>query len=187
MNERLLAEAFLTRLRAFIRRRAASAEDADDILQETLLRYIEHGTGVDDERSVAWIFTVARRLIADRYRRPAPAGVDVADFEDVAEAKDQATAMEELAVCVTPLLEQLEANDRALIERVDLRGESQQVIAHEEGVPYSTIKARVQRARARFRDRLALCCALVKDQRGVPIDYEPGPDSPCGPCESESA
>ena len=42
---------------------------AEDIVQETLLRAWRHADVLERDSARAWLFTVARRLVVDGYRR----------------------------------------------------------------------------------------------------------------------
>ena len=53
------------------------------------------------------------------------------------------------------------------------------------GVPASTVKSRVQRARQRLREHFDRCCAIELDGRGLPHDFKSrgGSEYPCcGDC-----
>lgn len=50
-----------------------SAEDADDIVQETFLRAYQNMAGFDDRYTLkSWLFTIASRLIISLYRKKRP-------------------------------------------------------------------------------------------------------------------
>lgn len=55
------------RLFGFIRRRVASAEDAEDILQDVLYQFA--GNTEPIEQTSAWLYKVARNKITDSYRK----------------------------------------------------------------------------------------------------------------------
>lgn len=55
------------RLFGFIRKRVASAEDAEDILQEVLYQFAGNAEPV--EQASAWLYKVARNKITDSYRK----------------------------------------------------------------------------------------------------------------------
>src|SRR5215207_2285702 len=66
------------RLRRFIARRVRSPQDAEDILQEVMLRIHRHsGEREHADRVASWVYRIAATSIADHYRsRRAPgAGV----------------------------------------------------------------------------------------------------------------
>jgi RNA polymerase sigma-70 factor (ECF subfamily) len=180
MSEQSLTTEFLARLRAFIRRRVLSDSDADDVLQDVLLKLVEKGRQVGDQCVPAWLFTVARRAVIDRSRTPPPIRGACAEIESVPEEEDP-TVIGQLAECMEPMLRALDEGDRAILRRVDMEGKSQAEIGRELGVAISTVKSRVQRARARLLRRLLACCKVEHDVRGALVEYEPLPDGICGP------
>jgi RNA polymerase sigma factor (sigma-70 family) len=69
----------------FIRARVASEADAEDILQDVWQQLV---TTLEDgpiEKISAWLYTVARNRIIDRYRRPQMASLDALTEEGLAE------------------------------------------------------------------------------------------------------
>jgi RNA polymerase sigma-70 factor, ECF subfamily len=188
MSDTLLSDTFLSRLRGFIRRRVGSDADADDLLQDVLAKLVERRTELRDgqgeaseKRAAAWLYTVARRAIIDRYRAQAAAGRREGPLPEEA---DEVDAARELAQCLEPMLEALEPADRDLLRRVDMQGQSQAEIARALGLSVSTVKSRTQRARAKLLALLSDCCAVATDTRGQPYDFElrKGKSCPrCGP------
>jgi RNA polymerase sigma-70 factor, ECF subfamily len=60
----------VTRLRAFVRRRIADPNRADDLVAEVLLRIHQNiGSLEDTERLPNWAFRIAHNAIIDEYRR----------------------------------------------------------------------------------------------------------------------
>ena len=58
------------RLLNFIKSRVNSIEDAEDILQDVLLQFVNvYGTIESIEKATAWMFKVARNKIVDLYRK----------------------------------------------------------------------------------------------------------------------
>lgn len=183
-------EAFVTpefhrRLRAFVRKRVRTDEEAEDIAQDVLLKFVRERDSIDAGRGPAWILAVARREIADLYRRGAPPAVELSGEEPAPLDEDDASALVELSHCVQPLLDRLLPADRDLLRRVDLSGEAQADLADDLCVPRSTVKARVQRARERFRQTLLECCSLALDARGVPSSYARRDAESC-PCATDA-
>jgi RNA polymerase sigma-70 factor (ECF subfamily) len=177
----------IAQLRAFVRRRIADPDRADDLVGEILLRIQKSLHSVDDrERLANWAFRVARNAVIDEYRRAArdrerlmptptesPAGYRVPGDED------PAAAVEELTKCLRPLLGGLPPDQRRAVELIDLDGWPQSRAARSEGVSLSGMKSRVQRGRRRLASLLGQCCALTLDARGVPIDYAAPPRCDC--------
>lgn len=170
MIDRMLSDEFLARLRAFIRRRVDCEADSDDLVQEVLAKLVERGQAVREESLPAWLFTTARRALADRGR--ARRAESLADEEGLRAAEPLGPdAAAELASCLEPMLGALGEKDRELLRRVDMRGEVQAEIARELGLPLSTVKARTQRARARLLAVLTDCCEIATDAHGKPFDF----------------
>ena len=60
-------------LRRYIARRVGEPADVDDLLQEVFLRLTAHATELrHPERTAAWLYRVAERVIADHYRARRP-------------------------------------------------------------------------------------------------------------------
>lgn len=172
---------FLARLRQFVRWRLPTGHDAEDLVQDALVKLLHKGGSVPAESARAWLFTVARNLIRDRWRAPRRGTTLPADAEDVSAGSEDRDAFTYLARCMEPMLATMTADDRDLLRRVDILEESQAEIARALDVSASVVKSRVQRARRRLRAILEGCCTVEKDRRGTPISYRLRPDRPC-PC-----
>lgn len=184
MSDADITPAFLSRLRAFVRRRVRSDEVADDITQDVMLKFVRDRDSIKAGRGPAWMFTVARREIIDRHRRASPPMTELSGEEPMPLVEEEVSVLEELSYCVQPLLDRLSSADQGLLRRVDLQGESQAKIADAMGIPRSTIKAQVQRARERFHQELSACCAIALDVRGTPRSFAATEAAPCS-CDSE--
>ena len=53
-----------------------STELAEDVTQETFLRYLEHYSGVQTASAIKYLYTIARNLCADEYRKPKTEPID---------------------------------------------------------------------------------------------------------------
>jgi RNA polymerase sigma-70 factor, ECF subfamily len=173
------------RLRAYTARRFAPV-DADDIVQSVMLKLLERRAEIESESVRAWLFTVTRNAIAEYYRRRRPT-VDLDAFPELAE-DDSSDAAERtigaLTDCLEPMLRALPEADAAVLRKVDLEGEPQIVLAASLGVPLSTLKSRVQRARTKLRATFDACCAIDRGRGGAPIGFESGAACSAKPCGS---
>lgn len=165
------------RLRDFVRRRVPAGVDADDVVQDVLARLLARADEVPPGKVEAWALTSARHAMIDLLRRRRAAPLDEAAVV-APEADDLDTA--DLARCLRPLLDELDADDRWVLEQIDAAGRSQADLARELGVPASTVKSRVQRARQRLRTLIERCCELELDARGAPIDSRRRERGGCG-------
>lgn len=186
-------ERFGHRLRGFIAVRVSDPADAQDILQEVLLK-VQRGSGQlrDADRLTSWVFRIARNTIIDHYRAVSRRREIPSDMSDLAptspgadgrfddEAFDEPSVVRaEIASCLRPLLEQLPEPSREALELVELVGISQAQAARDLGISVSGMKSRVQRARSRVRDDLEQMCSIALDARGGPIACVPRHDGPC--------
>ena len=184
MNENTpaLTAEFLTRLRTFVRGRVRSEHDAEDIVQDVLTKFVQHDESINAQSVYAWLFTVARRAIIDRSRSASSRDRAAVDDAMVVDLAEDPSVSSDLARCMEPMLEALDHEDRVLLRRVDMLGESQADVARELAMSMSGLKSRVQRARQRLRARLEDCCTIERDPIGQPADYQRRPDRPC-PCD----
>jgi RNA polymerase sigma-70 factor (ECF subfamily) len=163
-------------LRRFVARRVPGP-DADDVLQDALLR-IHLGIGAlrSQERLAPWVYRVARSAIIDHQRKHRP----TSELDDVAEEllpeEPDVEVRRMLAKCVAPFLSSLPSDQAEAIRLTDLGGLTQAEAARRLGLPVPTLKARVQRGRKRMRESFEACCALTKDARGAVVEAK----SRCG-------
>jgi RNA polymerase sigma-70 factor, ECF subfamily len=174
----------VTRLRAFVRRRIADPDRADDLVAEILLRIHQNVESLEDrERLPNWVFRIARNAIIDEYRRAGRSREQLvaALGDDVAKAPtdDDPGVLSELAGCLRPLLAGLPVEQRRAVEMIDLDGVTQADAAEREGISLSGMKSRVQRGRKRLGELLGQCCTLNLDGRGLPMEYEAPPGCDC--------
>jgi RNA polymerase sigma-70 factor (ECF subfamily) len=171
-------------LRAWFERRAGDPADAEDLLQETFARVHERLDTLHDAASVrAWVGRIARNVLVDHHRRRAAragAGQEPSELES-AEAPDEATLDATVAGWLEDFLAELDPADAEALRIVDLEGRTQRELAERQGLSLSGAKSRVQRARARLRQRLEACCAFAFDARGAIVDYERRERGACSP------
>ena len=164
----------------FVARRVP-ASDADDIVQESLLR-IHRGLPKlrSDAAIVGWMYQVTRNALIDHVRGARP--VDELEEDDaVTDLPADDAAFERLATCVAPFAAMLPEHYREAVELVELRGMSQVDASKQLGIPLSTMKSRVQRGRAQLRELLETCCAIDLDARGHVVAVTPRTSCACAP------
>jgi RNA polymerase sigma-70 factor, ECF subfamily len=136
--------------------------DAEDLVQETLIRAFGAADRFDGAHPRAWLLTILRRAHLNRVRRRTPHLLADGDSvertleeagEPVASAEDVAVSAQFEAV-VAAALDDLPAKHRAVVELVDIQGLSYQQAADALHIPRGTVMSRLHRARARIRARL---------------------------------
>jgi RNA polymerase sigma-70 factor (ECF subfamily) len=189
----VLWDAFHQRLRAYVGRRIENPEDVDDIVQDIFVRIHERiGSLEHEERVHAWIYQIARNSIIDYYRAPRRrrerlgADVELNSAYAPEPDADDPSAVEELAPCLTPLLDQLTPSYRTALELTELNGLTQREAASMQQISVSGLKSRVQRGRRQLLGLLRGCCEIELDRRGGVINYATRESTCacCGPDES---
>jgi RNA polymerase sigma-70 factor, ECF subfamily len=161
------------RLRVYVARRV-NPGDADDVVQSVMVKLLERRSEIDADSVRAWLFTVTRNAIVEYYRQRRPS-IDLDSLGDLAETDDidpADRAIGNLSDCLDPMLRTLSDSDSELLRRTDLHGEAQTDLAASLGVPLSTLKSRVQRARTKLRSAFDLCCSIDLGRNGAPIAFE---------------
>jgi len=164
------AHDFAAPLRAFITRRMPNGMDPDDIVQEVFVRIHERLPALrDTERLDAWIFQIARNVLADlfRERRRRDALAKRIAFERGGEPAndEEPDGAAELTPCLAPMIAQLAHPYREAIELTELQGVTQVEAARRAGLSISGMKSRVQRGREQLKSMLLACCEIELDVR----------------------
>lgn len=172
-------ETVLTRfqadLRGFIARRVPGP-DADDVLQETLLRLHLGLSGLRETAKLApWVYRVARNTILDHQRRQSarPRLVTGVELPEPLPEAPEPEARAQLRCCIEPFLLGLPDEQAEALRLTDLGELSQAEAARRLAVPLPTLRARVQRGRRGMRQAFERCCALRQDARGAVIEAVP--------------
>lgn len=156
-------------LRRWLRARVREPADADDLMQEMFIKALRQGQRFCDIHNArAWLFEVARNMLADSLR----VARDTVELPDnlVSEA-DEPPAVDLLTACLPRVLSELSEADRDVLTRCDLEGMPQAEYAAQHGLSLSAAKSRIQRARERLRARLAEACQVRFDADGHVIDF----------------
>ena len=136
--------------------------DAEDLVQDTLVRAFRAIDGFDGAHPRAWLLTILRNTHINRGRRRRP--VLFTDGEQAQRSLElvgpSAPAAEDVVVgelfeaVVADAWAALPDKHRAVVTLVDIEGLSYQQAADTLGVPRGTVMSRLHRARARIRVRL---------------------------------
>lgn len=167
-------------LLVFMKRRVQDAAQAEDLVQETLLRIIARWDSLQDpDRLTPWSYRIARNVLIDHYRRERPAAELPDDL--VAHVSDDTDATQLVGRWIAGFIQQLPEPYRTAVRLADQEGMRQVDIAKRLGLPPSTVKSRVQRGRAQVRALLTACCHVETDGHGHVIDWHPRErcDPPC--------
>jgi RNA polymerase sigma-70 factor, ECF subfamily len=168
-----------TEIRNFLLNRAASAAEADDMLQDVFLKALLQGKDFCRlENPRAWLFQVARNLIIDRLRL----SKDQVPLPDdlPAQRVSEAEPVDLLSQCLPRVLSELSPEDSEAITLCDTQGMSQKEYAARLGLSLPGAKSRIQRARLRLRSQLAKACQITFDDDGKVCCFVPRPPVKAG-------
>ncbi|HEX5697231.1 MAG TPA: sigma-70 family RNA polymerase sigma factor [Rhodoferax sp.] len=158
-------------LRGWLRHRVGNPALADDLLQDLFLKALRQGERFCDLHNArAWLFEVARNLLADQLR---VAHHMVELPEDLVAQTDDADTVDTLTACLPRVLSELSPEDREAITLCDLQGMAQADFAQRKGLSLSAAKSRVQRARVRLRSHMSQACQVQMDEGGRVSDFVP--------------
>src|SRR5947209_19117392 len=144
-------------LRAFAVSLSGSFHQADDLLQETLLKaWSNSGSFIPGTNMRAWLVTILRNTYYSQYRKR---GREVSDTDGVYSSRLATPPNQESSLDVADFqiaLSKLAPEHRDVLLMVGASGLSYEETAEICGVAVGTIKSRLNRARARLADLLGI-------------------------------
>lgn len=144
----------------FARRRLPNEADAEDLVQQALVRAAEKITAVrDGEHVEAWFYRLLRRMIADVRAQHAVRSARL----DLLRADLDEASPEEIATCGCSLglLEKLRPDYGAMLRRVDIDDEEIRGVADSLGLTVNNATVRLHRARKALREALLDACGTT--------------------------
>lgn len=144
------------------RRLTGNPQDAEDVVQETLIRAYRAIERFDGRHPRAWLLTILRNASHNLYRKKRPQLADSAEdlLQLPAAGPEGRTGVEErvldgvVEVEIADALLSLSQAFREVVLLVDVEGLSYQEAADVLGVPTGTVMSRLHRARKKMRKRL---------------------------------
>ncbi len=139
-----------------------NSQDAEDLVQDTLIRAFRGLATFDGTYPRAWLLTIMRNTNINRNRRQRPALLhDSTDTAGEADRRNPAApSAEDLAVGRAPApwivdaLGRLSARHLDVVQLVDIDGLTYDEAAAALGIPVGTVMSRLHRARHRMRAHL---------------------------------
>jgi RNA polymerase sigma-70 factor (ECF subfamily) len=178
-----LLERHEARLYRFARRLCRRREDAEDVLQESLLaaaRGLPRFRGASSMGT--WLYTIARSFCIKKRRKSvfAPAEVSLDTDASVAargvadpsRRPDETLEASRLEAALEREIARLDRPYREVLLLRDVEGLSSAEVARVTGLSVAAVKTRLHRARARLRDALA---PLMAPRGGAVAAQAPGP------------
>ena len=140
---------------------AGNTADAEDAVQEAVLRAVRYFPTLRDDDAKAWFLTIVRRVCFTAYGTDHRSGVDVISIDaagpqlvDDREQPDAATSRLQIQQRVRDAIDQLPPLLREAIVLRELHDLSYTDIAAVTQVPIGTVMSRLSRARTRLADLL---------------------------------
>ena len=147
----------------FARWLSRSPGDADDIVQDAVLRAFRAFEALRGSDAKAWLLTIVRNCRYDHLRQKGASGQST-DFDEAVHSAGQQTPNPETALLlaertevVTKSLAELPAEYREVLVLRELEQMSYREIANIAGIPLGTVMSRLSRARQQLRQTLFDC------------------------------
>ncbi len=164
-----LAGELMVPLTGYLRKMTGNAAEADDVLQETLLRIATALPTFEGRSSVkTWAYRIATNVAIDHARKNSRAQVVEIDESDgciEAELED-GVIVSEMNACVRAYIDSLPPDYRSALVLSRLEGHSVAEVAEIAGISVGAAKVRIHRATARLREALERNCDLTGDGHG---------------------
>lgn len=140
---------------------ARQPADAEDLVQDTLMRAYRAIDRFDGEHPRAWLLTILRNTHRNRARTRLPSllrddepETGLLDRAGDARSAEDVVVDAQFEAVVAEALAALPTMHRIVVQLVDIDGLTYAEAAHALGVPRGTVMSRLHRARARIRSRL---------------------------------
>ena len=154
----ILFRYYAPKIRAFMAMKTKDRQAAEELMQETMTSVWTKAAQFDPTRGnvSAWIFTIARNIRIDAYRRKRP----VFDLDDQALAPEEAPPADrefqqaQEADILRSALALLPPEQQDVLKKAFFEDTPHSAIAAEMGLPLGTVKSRIRLAFAKLRDAL---------------------------------
>lgn len=174
-----LLERHQARVYRFGMKMCRDPEDAEDVLQETLLAMAR---GIRDFRGASsistWLYTVARSFCIKKRRRSkfapdetsldAAGSSEIAALADLARAPDEVLASRQVEQALEQAIRALDSMYREVLVLRDIEGLTAPEVAEVLGITAQAVKSRLHRARVAVRDSVAPVLGVPSDAQAAP-------------------
>jgi RNA polymerase sigma-70 factor (ECF subfamily) len=154
---------------AYLARTSGDPALADDLLQESFIRFLAADAPTDGEvASRRYLFRIGTNLLRDHWRRPRHASID--DVPEPVCITPDATAQADSAFTLGPALSQLRPRARQLLWLAYAEGYSHSEIAAITGLASASIRLLLFRARRQMARLLTDPGSNIRSQHPSPVD-----------------
>lgn len=161
---------YKAKLTIFIRKHV-NGDLAEDLLQEVFIKVHLHiGSLKDQTKLESWLYQITRNVITDFYRKHKE-NAPLPDWLEQETPEPTEVIRQELAHCLTPMIQQLPDKYRQAVYLSEIENKGQKDIAESEGISISGAKSRVQRGRALLKEHFDACCDFELNSNNQVISY----------------
>lgn len=169
--------------KAFLTARVGSEADAEDLLQNGLLKALRSADELqDDAKLTAWFYQLLRNVVIDHYRARSSVhrkhdalGEMISTLgEDISAAPKDWEA--QLCGCLGGVVATLKPQQAELLRRVDLEGEPVQAAAKAMGISANNASVVLFRARKELRVKLQTFCGACAEGACLDCNCTPVPE-----------
>lgn len=157
----------------YLQNRLSDRDEAEDFLQDFYVRVLTKADQIRDRGStVAWLYTVLKSMLADRYRRKASErnALQLLAANQIATAPVQDVTLDEVqdfdrttCTCFYHLLPALKPEYADALSRVELAELSPAEAARDIGITAGNMRVRLHRARRALRKALERSCGGCRE------------------------
>ena len=176
---------FHLQLLAYLKSKIRSKEDAEDILQNVFIRVSSNVDKLEEKIKLkSWLFTITRNAVIDYYRVNASKKTVAGKIDEDIFVSDDPDPFNGLDQCMNSMIGLLPDEYRDIIIDSEIKELKQKDLAIKYGMPYPSMRSRIQRGRERLKQLFYNCCHIETDQLGNVIHAQGRKDAngPCDPC-----
>lgn len=156
-------ENYADAIKYFILSKVKDKTVADDLLQETFIKvHVKLETLDSQDKLKAWIFSIARNIITDYFRRKSKIYEKQNDFVISHEHIADHSKLD----CLYGIIKNLPKKYRDPIFLSDIRGMKQTKVSEYLNLPLPTIKSQIQRGRKLIKQGFIDCCDFQLNEKG---------------------
>ncbi|MGS2764330.1 RNA polymerase sigma factor SigZ [Sinomicrobium sp. M5D2P9] len=171
---------FSGEIKGYIRNRIDNPETVKDLLQEVFAKVHLHLGDLKDEGKLrSWIYTIARNVVTDHYRKN-KAEVFFPEDSGFAEPEEEEEMTEK--DCLLPLIGNLPEKYRKALLLSEIQGKKQAEVAGILKISVSGAKSRIQRGRKLLQYGYMDCCDYKLNEHGYLVGEH---QEDCKVCNSE--
>lgn len=150
---------------SFIERRVGSKAVAEDLLQLSLKKALEHApTSSKDESVLSWFYTILRNTITDFYRSESVEERKREEFKELLKVSEGSSELEEnVCKCLKGLIPTLKPEYAELILKIDLEKLSPDEVSKNLGISRGNLDVRLHRARQALKTSLVRACGTCTE------------------------